>query len=480
MKSRLLIALSISAATLGCASSGLTGDPGSRGIAPGVAQQAAQQHPDIVTEFGGAANAQVSSYVRSVGQRVAAQTGIVTPFTVTTLNSPVLNAFAVPGGYVYFTRDLVALANDEAELASVIGHEMGHVAADHAAERQQTSTLGGLGALLAGVIFGSETATQLVGQVAQTYLLSYSRGQENESDALGVRYINAAGYDPHASARFLTSLGAATTLDDQINGRDQRSVPNFARTHPLSQERVQRTTTLANQIQNPGNERGRDRHLAAIDGMIYGDDPQQGVIEGNQFLHPVLRLRFAVPQGYTMQNGASAVSISGPNGQAQFGGGRSTGSLSSHIDQVFRQLTGGQAQVSYPAPRTTTVNGKQAAYTTATLNAQQGQVDVTVFAYQWDSSTIYHFVTLTRAGSGLGPFSSMIGSLTPLSASEAAAIRPRVIDIVTVRSGDTVQSLAGRMAYGNYQLERFLVLNGLSSNSQLAAGQKVKLVVYGN
>lgn len=480
MKSRLLVALSISVATVGCATSGLTGQPGSRGIAPGVAQQAAQQHPQVVEEFGGQANAQLSNYVRSVGQRVAAQTGIVTPFTVTTLNSPVLNAFAVPGGYVYFTRDLVALANDEAELASVIGHEMGHVAADHAAERQRSTTLGGLGALLVGVILGSETATQLAGQVAQTYLLSYSRGQENESDALGVRYINGAGYDPLASARFLRSLGAATALDDRIQGRDQRSVPNFARTHPLSEERVQRTTALADQMQNKGTERGRDRHLAAIDGMLYGDDPQQGVIEGNQFLHPVLRLKFAIPQGYTMQNGASAVSISGPNGQAQFSGGRSSGSLSSHIDQVFRQLTGGQAQVSYPAPRSTTVNGKQAAYTTATLRAQQGQVDVTVFAYQWDANTIYHFTTLTAAGSGLGPFSSMVQSLTPMSASEAAAIRPRVIDIVTVRSGDTIQSLAGRMAYGDYRLERFLVLNALSSNAQLTPGQKVKLVVYGS
>jgi predicted Zn-dependent protease len=181
-----------------------------------------------------------------------------------------------------------------------------------------------------------------------------------------------------------------------------------------------------------------------------------------------------------MQNGASAVSISGPNGQAQFAGGRSSGSLSSHIDQVFRQLTGGQAQVSYPAPRSTTVNGKQAAYTTATVRAQQGQVDVTVFAYQWDANTIYHFITLTQAGSGLGPFSSMVGSLTSMSSSEAAAIRPRVIDVVTVGSGDTIQSLAGRMAYSDYRLERFLVLNGLPSNASVSPGQKVKLVVYGS
>ena len=132
-----------------------------------------------------------------------------------------------------------------------------------------------------------------------------------------------------------------------------------------------------------------------------------------------------------------------------------------------------------PPPRRTTINGMPAAFTTARANTSSGAVDVSVFAYQWDPNTIYHFVMLTRGGAGIGPFVPMVESIRRLSANEAAAIRPRVIDVVSVRPGDTVQSLASRMAYRNFQVERFLSLNGLPANARLAPGQKVKLVVYG-
>jgi predicted Zn-dependent protease len=480
MKSRsLLVALCLGCTCAVPSTQSASAQSGTRTISQSAVQQAAQQHPNIVSEFGGNADPRLTAYVNRVGQRVAVQTR-TGPYTFTTLNSPVLNAFAVPGGYIYVTRDLVALANDEAELASVLGHEMAHVAAKHSKERNSRNIFSQIGAILVATVTGSQQIGQLVSQVGQGLLLSFSRSQENEADALGVRYISAAGYDPAASPRFLASLGAASSLDDRLNGRDQRAIPSWARTHPLSQDRVKRTTALvAKQPRAATAERNRDQFLSLIDGMLYGDDPKQGIIEGNQFLHPVMRLKFTAPQGYAMQNGASAVTISGTAGQAQFSGGRYSGNLSSYIGQVFQQVVGNQARVSYPTPRTTTVNGRPAAYSTARVQTQQGQVDLSVFAYQWDSGTAYHFVTMTRAGAGFGPFGSMVGSLTPMSASEASAIRPRVIDVVTVRSGDTVQSLAGRMAYRDYALERFRVLNALSANSQLTPGQKVKLVVYG-
>jgi predicted Zn-dependent protease len=181
-----------------------------------------------------------------------------------------------------------------------------------------------------------------------------------------------------------------------------------------------------------------------------------------------------------MQNGARSVTISGTNGQAQFSTGAFNGDMSAYIGQVFRSIAGQQAgQLQIPQPRTTSVNGIPAAYTTARAQTQQGVVDVTVFAYQWNANTAYHFVTLTPGGSGLGAFSSLVGSLRRLSASEATEIRPRVIDVVTVRAGDTVQSLANRMAYSDLKLERFLTLNSLQANSSLQPGTKVKLVVYG-
>ncbi|HLL59186.1 MAG TPA: LysM peptidoglycan-binding domain-containing protein, partial [Allosphingosinicella sp.] len=180
-------------------------------------------------------------------------------------------------------------------------------------------------------------------------------------------------------------------------------------------------------------------------------------------------------------NGSRAVSVSGSNGQAQFSTGQFNGNLSTYVGQVFQSIAGQQAgQLQIPQPRSTTINGNPAAYTTASARTQQGVVDVTVVAYQWDANTAYHFVMLTRGGSGVGPFSPMIGSLRRLAPNEAAAIKPRVLDVVTVRAGDTVQSLANRMAYNDLKLERFLTLNSLETNSTLRPGDKVKLVVFGS
>ena len=226
-------------------------------------------------------------------------------------------------------------------------------------------------------------------------------------------------------------------------------------------------------------QRNRDQFLAALDGVMVDDDPAQGIIDGNQFIHPDLRLKFTTPAGYTMQNGTRAVAIQGQGGQAQFGSGAFSGDLSAYIGNVYNGLTGGKNQLQVPRPQTTTVNGKPAAYTVTQIQGQSGPVDVGVFAYRWDATHAYHFVTITRAGSEFGPFGSMIQSLTSVSPTEAAGIRPRMIDIVTIRAGDTVQSLGARMAYRDYQTERFATLNGLASNAALRPGQKVKLVVYG-
>jgi predicted Zn-dependent protease len=446
-------------------------------------QEAAQQHPQVVEQFGGTVDPRLNAYVASVGRRVADQTGVAgggQAYTVTALNSPVLNAFALPGGYVYVTRELLAIMNDEAELAFVLGHEMGHVAAKHGQERQTRATLGALLGAVLGYAVGSDVASQLFGQVTQGFLMQHNRTQENQADTLGVRYLAASGYDATAAPRLLEGMGVATALDDRLNGRDQRGVPSWSRSHPLSAERVRRTSTLAASLPARGNaERNRDRFLEAIDGMLYGDDPKQGLIEDNQFIHPALRLRFAAPQGYGVQNGVSAITISGTAGQAQFGANSYQGSLEAYIDQAFRALVGNQIALRYPAPRRTSVNGIPAAYTTARVQTNQGVLDLSVFAYDWGGGRVYHFLILTRGGTGFGPFGPMLSSLRRLTPAEAGAVHPRVIDVVTVRPGDTVQSLANRMAFRDYPLERFLALNGLRSTDRLTPGQKVKLVVYG-
>ena len=463
--------------------------------APGYLSQrdvaeAQRQHPELVAEFGGAETGARAAYVEGVGRRVAAYTGIANSagaYRFTTLNSAVENAFALPGGYVYITRQLMGLMGDEAELAFVLGHETGHIAARHAQARKSAASrntiLGVLGAILGSAIGGNgfgSLISQSAQQYAQMATLSFSRDQEYQADTLGMRYLIAAGYDPLAGSTMLASIGRATDLEARIQGRDQRSTPEWARTHPLSVNRTQRAQAEARRSGRAGvGLRNRDQFLAQLEGIYVDDDPAQGVIEGRSFTHPDLRFQFHVPTGYLMQNGTRAISISGSAGQAQFSTGRFNGDLPTYINQVIYQLTDGRGGVAMTPPRETVINGVPATYAVGRANTRSGAVDVSVMAYRWAPDRAYHFVMLTRAGTGIGPFTPMVDSLRRITPQEASAIRPRIIDVVTVGPGDTPQSLARRMAYRDYQLERFLSLNGLAANSRLIPGQKVKVVVYG-
>ncbi len=452
--------------------------------------EASKQHAQIVAEFGGAETGARANYVEAIGRRVAAQSGTANAgqiYHFTTLNSPVENAFSVPGGYVYITRQLMGLMGDEAELAFVLGHETGHVAADHSRTRQKASTrnsiLGVLGAIVGGVV-GNNPFGSLISQGLQRYgqlaTLSFSRQQEYEADRLGIRYLAQAGYDPTAGATMLDALTRSAALETRVQGKTGRSTPEWAMTHPLSQNRSVQALQLARQFARPGAAmRNRDAFLAQLNGVKVDDDPAQGIVDGTSFTHPDLRLQFVVPVGFQMSNSADAVTIEGSSGKAQFSGGRFDGNMQTYVGQVLQKLTGGQTEVQMGPLQQTSVNGIPAVYTTGRAQTDGGVVDVSIFAYQWSANTAYHFVMLTQGGQGIGPFQSMVGSLRRITPTEAAAIRPRILQVTTVRSGDTPQSLASRMAYRDYQLDRFLSLNNLQANSRLVPGSKVKLVVYG-
>ena len=459
-------------------------------ITPAERKQGDEAHPQLVAEFGGAYTGPQAAYVNRIGQNIAVQSGLSRSprdFTVTLLNSPVNNAFAIPGGYVYVTRQLMALMNDEAELAGVLGHEVGHVAAQHSKKRQSAATrnqiLGVLGAVLGSAIGDNGGLLGGLGgllqnnamKAAQLATLGFSRSQELEADQLGVQYLKKAGYDPLALSTMLASLANQTSLEARLSGGDARALPEWASTHPDPASRVRNAQSLASRV-GGGGVRNADAFLASVDGVLYGDDPKQGVVEGRDFLHPDLRLKFTVPNGYGMQNGAEAVSVSGNGGQAQFSTAAYNGDMDAYIAGVFRAV-GGNANLSPASIQRTTVNGIPAYYSIARANTQSGQVDVTVFAYEFSRTSAFHFVALTKAG-GASVFNPMFNSVRRLNSSEVAAIRPRRIDVVTVARGDTVATLARRMAYRDYQTERFQVLNRLTASSRLTPGQKVKVVVY--
>ena len=454
-------------------------------ITTSEAQQGAEYHPQLLAQFGGAMGGSQAAYVEQVGKNIAVQSGLGNAresFTVSLLNSPVNNAFAVPGGYIYTTRQLVTLMNNEAELAGVLGHEVGHVAARHSQRRQQTaqrnSILGVLGAIGSSILLGDSGLGQTISrgflQGSQLLTLSFSRSQEIEADDLGIQYLTRAGYDPRAMGTVLASLAAQNSLDAQLQGRGNASVPEWASTHPDPASRVQRAMTQAQGLS--GSVTNRDTFLTRIDGLIYGDDPEQGVIEGSRFIHPDLRLTFTAPQGFYMVNSTSAVSINGQSGQAQLTLAPYNGDLQSYVRQQFAALGGQGNNLAPQSMERTTVNGIPAVYGQARVNNGSSQVDVTIFAYEFANDRAYHFAAITPAGQA-GTFNSMYQSMRRISSNEAAQVIPRRLDVVTVQRGDTISSLSRRMAYDSAQEQRFRVLNALGSGDTLQAGQKVKLVV---
>lgn len=455
-------------------------------ITQSEAQIGAEAHPQLLAEFGGAMTGPQAVYVEQVGKNIAVQSGLGgarDSFTVSLVNSPVNNAFAIPGGYIYTTRQLVTLMNNEAELAGVLGHEVGHVAARHSQRRQaaaQKNQLLGVGAaILSSVLLGSNPLGQQLGQAAlqgsQMLTLKFSRNQELEADELGIQYLNNAGYDPRAMATVLASLANQNALDARLQGRDDARLPEWASTHPDPASRVQ---TALSKAQGMSGTLNRDTFLTRIDGLVYGDDPEQGIVEGRQFIHPELRLAFTAPQGFYMVNGTRSVTINGQSGKAQFTLAPYNGNLQSYVQSVFSGLSQ-QQQITPSSIQTRTVNGLPAAFGTARVSNGQSQVDVTVFAYEFANDRAYHFLAITPAGQA-STFNQMYSSVRRVSTQEAAQVVPRVLDVITVRSGDTVSSLSRRMAYPTAQEERFRVLNGLGSNDQLQAGQKVKIVIRGS
>ncbi len=491
MKSSNKLIAKLSVAPLALALSGCLGGgavpSASTPITQSEAQIGAENHPKLLAEFGGAMTGSQAQYVEQVGKNIAFQSGLGNArdsFTVSLVNSSVNNAFAIPGGYVYSTRQLVSLMNNEAELAGVLGHEVAHVAARHSQRRQaraqRNSILGTIGAVASGVLLGDTGLGEQVGktllQGSQMLTLKFSRSQELEADDLGIEYLQKAGYDPRAMGTVLASLAAQNSLDAQLQGRDNATVPQWASTHPDPASRVRSALAKAEPL---GTGRtNRDTFLAQIDGIVYGDDPKQGVIEGSQFIHPELRLAFTAPSGFYMVNGSSAVSVNGQSGKAQMTLAPFNGNLDSYVRQQFTALSSEQQTVSPAEIRRTTVNGIPAALGTARVNNGQSQVDVVVFAYEFSKDRAYHFTAITPAG-GSSTFTPMFNSMRRVGDSEAATVIPRRVDVVTVRRGDTVQSLANRMAYDNGKVERFRVLNALGSNSNLLEGQKVKIVVKG-
>lgn len=438
------------------------------------AKVGAAEHAKIEAQFGKFMTGPIADYVNQVGQRVAANTerkDVQYKFYV--LDTPLVNAFALPGGYTYFSRGLLTLANSEAELAGVIGHEIGHITARHAASRMSQGMVAGIGAAVIGTVAGG-SAGQVASLGSNLYISSYSRGQETQSDELGIRYLARAGYDPSGMSTFLSSLDAQSKLEAKEAGKNGSSF-NYFSTHPLTAKRVQDSRVEAAKYP-ANNNKARAAYLNKINGLVYGDSPDQGFAKGNRFYHPALDFTFSVPKGAKITNGATKVTARHPNGTAiifDTGKGRSTDPVN-YIRNEW--LKGGQVG----GAEAITVHGKPAATTVFGGNIQGKSVAVRLVAVQWAPNTYYRFQMAIPSGVGKAfeeELKQTTYSLRKMSSGEKKSIQAKKIRVLVAPSGSTVSSMAARMNVDGNKVEHFLVLNGMTSGQQVIAGQPYKIVL---
>src|SRR5215467_3327426 len=277
----------------------------------GAPPPAIREHQRILSAYSGTYDdPRLEGLVRqAVDKLVAASERPDQRYRITILNSPAINAFALPSGQLYVTRGLIGLANDTSELASVLAHEMAHVSAQHATIREDRARQVALVTRVFHNVNSDPEMTALALAKSKIALASFSRAQEFEADGIGVGIAARAGYDAYGAVRFLTSMGRNAELKP---GTSQAQIdpraPDFLSSHPATPERIRNAQTNARQFTAPGSgDRDRTSYLAAVDGMVYGEDPSEGFARGRRFLHPKLGFTFVAPQGFTLDNTAQAI-----------------------------------------------------------------------------------------------------------------------------------------------------------------------------
>ncbi|ADZ68829.1 M48 family metalloprotease [Polymorphum gilvum] len=444
-------------------------------LRPGLAADiGAREHPRVVATYGGVYEnpGAERAIARVVGRLVEASEDPSQSYKITILNSPAVNAFALPGGYLYVTRGLLALANDTSEVAAVLAHEMAHVTANHAIERQQKAEATELANRVVSNVVRDPDRIRQAMISTQLSFARFSQVQELQADLVGVKTLSKAGFDPFAAARFLNSMAAFAAFQSARN--DGSSAPDFLSSHPTTPERVNLAVQAARQVGAPGvGERDRSAYLANIDGMLYGDDPLEGFVRGRDFLHKALGIGFTVPEGYVLENSSEAVLASNGSGTAM----RFDGADLTNYDKLGDYMTAGWINGLIPdSVRETTINGLAAVVGSAITQGWSFRIAVVRIGRNG-----YRFIFASRDPNPAftRDYERTIESFRQLTPTERARLQSLRIKIVQTQPGDTPRRLAIGMSgvEPSRRLEFFSILNGFSADEEIPAGTSVKLVI---
>src|SRR5450830_992332 len=408
-----------------------------------------REHARILASYSGAyVNAQLQAVIeQTVDRLVAASERPDLKYKVTILNSPAINAFALPNGQLYITRGLVALSNDKAELASVLAHEMGHVIARHAAIREEQAKQAAIISQVANDVLSDPQTGALALAKSKLTLASFSRAQEFEADGIGVGISARAGFDPFGASRFLTDMQRNADLKPAAGSADARGL-DFLASHPATPDRVKNALANARQFSGPGaGERDRAEYLGDLDGVVYGEDPSEGFARGRRFLH--------------LKRGNEAMRLDVVSVPAEQ-------SLPDYLKSGWIE------HVDSTSVEEFTVNG----FTAATATAAGDEWSFRLFAVRFGSD-VYRFIFAAKNKTPQvdRSFRESIETFRRMSLRESEQVHPLHLKIVTVGPNDTVESLARRMASADHALDRFRVLNGLAAHDRVKPGEKVKIVV---
>jgi predicted Zn-dependent protease len=422
----------------------------------------------------------LQDYVEEIGLEMAARSHRPElPWSFAIVDSPAVNAFAVPGGFIYLTRGIMAYLGDEADLAGVIGHEIGHVTARHTVQAYTRASGAQLGVLV-GSIFSP--AARAAGGLAQSGLgvlfLRYGRDAELQADRLGAEYAASAGWDPTGVRDMLSTLSRIS------EGADRRGVPGWLSTHPEAGDRVERVGPMLSELsaqQDFADLRvNRQAYLDRLDGMVYGDNPDQGVVRGRDFLHPELRFALRFPEGWEVVNTETQVVARQPGQEVYMLLQLLTDPDTQDLERLavdnmqsggYRVDSGGE----------TTINGLDAFVGTFTGEEGDDQLRARVAYIDYRRST-YVLGGLAEAQAYdqvESEFNEAIRSFRSLSDAEAEAIRPNRIRFYTVQAGDTWQSIAQDTGQDIVPSNTLAIMNGFPVNEQPRTGDRVKVVGEG-